>query len=406
MATGQVLMHRFYYSKSYVKHPMEITAMACLCLASKIEEAPRRTRDIINVFHHIKQIRAKKTISPVVLDPNYIHLKNQVIKAERRILKELGFCVHVQHPHKMIVMYLRFLRLEGNTGLLQYAWNAMNDALRTNVFVRFSPETVAAACIYLAARVKRVPMPNRPHWFTVFDMREQDLREIATAIMKLYTRAKPNAEQLERAIEELRARQQELRLKNKLLSGTNTPQGAGNFSPAVSHNNSPAEQRGASLVDSTGRETPNGAAAGSDPAADPLLPDSAKLNKENIASALAKRCDSSRSRSSNEDSDRRKLQSKSRRDRYRSHSRSPSNARRRHSSTPDRHRTKHKKDKERSRDKTRHRSVERGRSRSPLRSKSKHSSQSVGKRDRRGSPQQDRHKSSKKRSYDSNHKRR
>ena len=66
----------------------------------------------------------------------------------------------------------------------------MNDALRTNVFVRFSPETVAAACIYLAARVKRVPLPNRPNWFTVFGMREEDLRDIASSIMKLYTRAK------------------------------------------------------------------------------------------------------------------------------------------------------------------------------------------------------------------------
>jgi len=121
MATGQVLMHRFYYSKSYIKHPMEITTMACLCLASKIEEAPRRTRDVINVFHHIKQIRAKKNITPLVLDTNYINLKNQVIKAERRILKELGFCVHVQHPHKMIVMYLKFLGHETNKHLLQYA---------------------------------------------------------------------------------------------------------------------------------------------------------------------------------------------------------------------------------------------------------------------------------------------
>lgn len=66
----------------------------------------------------------------------------------------------------------------------------MNDALRTNVFVRFSPETVAAACIYLSARVKRVPLPSRPHWFTVFGMREEDLREIATAILRLYSRAK------------------------------------------------------------------------------------------------------------------------------------------------------------------------------------------------------------------------
>jgi len=36
-----------------------------------------------------------------MLDQNYINLKNQVIKAERRVLKELGFCVHVKHPHKV-----------------------------------------------------------------------------------------------------------------------------------------------------------------------------------------------------------------------------------------------------------------------------------------------------------------
>ncbi|KFM62811.1 Cyclin-L1, partial [Stegodyphus mimosarum] len=57
MATGQVLFQRFYYSKSFVRHTMEIVAMACITLASKIEEAPRRIRDVVNVFHHIKQVR-------------------------------------------------------------------------------------------------------------------------------------------------------------------------------------------------------------------------------------------------------------------------------------------------------------------------------------------------------------
>ena len=42
-----------------------------------------------------------RNISPLVLDQNYINLKNQVIKGERRVLKELGFCVHVKHPHKV-----------------------------------------------------------------------------------------------------------------------------------------------------------------------------------------------------------------------------------------------------------------------------------------------------------------
>ncbi|XP_058243222.1 cyclin-L1a isoform X4 [Hemibagrus wyckioides] len=122
MATGQVLFHRFFYSKSFVKHSFEIVAMACINLASKIEEAPRRIRDVINVFHHLRQIRGKRSASPLILDQNYINTKNQVIKAERRVLKELGFCVHVKHPHKIIVMYLQVLECEKNQTLVQTAW--------------------------------------------------------------------------------------------------------------------------------------------------------------------------------------------------------------------------------------------------------------------------------------------
>ena len=149
MATGCILFQRFYYAKSLVRIPFDIVAMSCICLASKIEEAPRKIRDIINVFSHIKQVRASKPILPVVLDQNYINLKNQIIKAERRVLKELGFCVHVKHPHKVgtfsvksksnlccyfnfnssslsyykiIVMYLKWLELDAKRELLQMSW--------------------------------------------------------------------------------------------------------------------------------------------------------------------------------------------------------------------------------------------------------------------------------------------
>ena len=116
MATGQVLFHRYFYSSSFVRRPMEITAMACTNLAAKIEENARRLRDVVNVFHHIKQVRSGKyvfvdrchflhrlfrTIRPLSIDQAYIDRKNEVIKAERRLLKELGFCVYVKHPHKV-----------------------------------------------------------------------------------------------------------------------------------------------------------------------------------------------------------------------------------------------------------------------------------------------------------------
>ncbi|XP_075135665.1 cyclin-L2 isoform X2 [Leptodactylus fuscus] len=124
MATGQVLFQRFFYSKSFVKHSMEHVSMACIHLASKIEEAPRRIRDVINVFHRLRQLRERQKPSPLVLDQDYVNMKNQIIKAERRVLKELGFCVHVKHPHKIIVMYLQVLECERNKHLVQTSWLA------------------------------------------------------------------------------------------------------------------------------------------------------------------------------------------------------------------------------------------------------------------------------------------
>ena len=156
MATGQVLFQRFYYSESFVKQGMEMTSMACIALASKIEEAPRRLRDVINVFNDLKQRRTGEATSPMLLDQTYISIKNQVIKAERRLLKVLGFCVHVKHPHKFVVSLLQVLGLNSDRELVQTSWNYMNDCLRTDVFCRHTADTIAVSCIYLSTRVLRV----------------------------------------------------------------------------------------------------------------------------------------------------------------------------------------------------------------------------------------------------------
>ncbi|XP_058457630.1 cyclin-L2-like [Malaya genurostris] len=221
MATGQVLFQRFFYSKSFVRHSMEATAMSCVCLASKIEEAPRRIRDVINVFHHIKQVRGQKPLVPMILDQHYINLKSQVIKAERRVLKELGFCVHVKHPHKLIVMYLKYLELEKHHNMMQMAWNFMNDSFRTDVFVRYQPETIACACIYLTARKQNIPLPSQPAWFLIFRVSEDDMLDVCYRIMALYKRTKANAETLEEAVDSLKKKYQDQKKKDR--SETNTP---------------------------------------------------------------------------------------------------------------------------------------------------------------------------------------
>ncbi|KAH9529688.1 Cyclin-L2 [Dermatophagoides farinae] len=221
MATGQVLFQRFYYSKSFVRQPMEITAMACVVLASKVEEAPRRIRDVINVFHNMKQIRLKQQTVPIILDENYIYLKNQVIKAERRILKELGFCVHVKHPHKFIVAVAQILKNESNVDLIQTAWSYMNDSLQTNVFVRYPPESIACACIHLSSRILKVSLPSQPLWYEMFNVDSESIDDICKSILMLYTRKPLDQEDLEMKVEQARLKLEAEKVKARALAQRN-----------------------------------------------------------------------------------------------------------------------------------------------------------------------------------------
>lgn len=156
----------------------------------------------------------------------YFKLKASIIKYERFVLKELGFCVHVKHIHKLIIAGLQILELEKNTRLVQKAWNCMNDALRTNVYVRFAPVTIACACIFLAARQLMIPLPQKPPWWTIFDVCFEDIEAICMEILALYKRPRVFMLDLEKKLtaikEEFSKKQIEIRevkLKKK-SSGT------------------------------------------------------------------------------------------------------------------------------------------------------------------------------------------
>ena len=43
-----------------------------------------------------------------------------------------------------------------NTELVQLSWNFMNDSLRSDVFMRYTPDQIGCACIWLSARIKKV----------------------------------------------------------------------------------------------------------------------------------------------------------------------------------------------------------------------------------------------------------
>jgi hypothetical protein len=66
----------------------------------------------------------------------------------------------------------------------------MSDALRTSVFVRYTPEAIACSCIYLSARQLSIPLPTSPSWYLVFDVQEEQIVDICESILDLYERPK------------------------------------------------------------------------------------------------------------------------------------------------------------------------------------------------------------------------
>ncbi|CAF3693687.1 unnamed protein product [Rotaria socialis] len=223
VATGQVLFHRYFYSSSFIRRRMEVVAMACTILAAKIEENARRVRDVVNVFHHIKQVRSGSIIQPLLIDQAYVDKKKEVINAEQRLLRELGFCVYVKHPHKMITMYLKVLEKEREKDLVQTSWNYMNDSLRTDIFLRFTPETIACACIDLAARTLQIPLPKNPPWYLIFGAKPEEVHYIMISIIRLYQHRPKSVEEIEKILNTFREKREDERKKLRPDFGSNSP---------------------------------------------------------------------------------------------------------------------------------------------------------------------------------------
>ncbi|CAH9143832.1 unnamed protein product [Cuscuta epithymum] len=185
MATGQVLFHRFYGKKSFARFNVKRVAASCVWLASKLEECPRKARQVLIVFHRLECRRENLPIEHLdTSSKKYLDLRADLIRAERHLLKEMGFICHVEHPHKFISNYIATLEMPDE--LRQEAWNLANDSLRTTLCVRFKSEVVACGVVYAAARRFQVPLPENPPWWKAFDADKAGIDEVCRVLAHLY----------------------------------------------------------------------------------------------------------------------------------------------------------------------------------------------------------------------------
>lgn len=93
---------------------MIIVATAALFIAAKVEESPRKVKDVMSVVDYVHKLKKANGRKPVpVLDINSFYFtdtRQEIFEAERYILKELGFATESlskNNIHKYVYFILR-----------------------------------------------------------------------------------------------------------------------------------------------------------------------------------------------------------------------------------------------------------------------------------------------------------
>ncbi|XP_045482965.1 cyclin-K [Harmonia axyridis] len=189
-ATGVVYFHRFYMFHSFRQFPRYVTACCCLFLAGKVEETPKKCKDII------------KTARGLLSDDKFATFggnpKEEVMTLERILLQTIKFDLQVEHPYSYLIKYAKSLKGDKVKlqKMVQMAWTFVNDSLCTTLALQWEPEIIAVALMYLAGKLSKFEVldwsgrtPRHLRWWDVFveDVTMDLLEDICHQVLDLYS---------------------------------------------------------------------------------------------------------------------------------------------------------------------------------------------------------------------------
>lgn len=189
--TAIVYMHRFYMYHPFTLFHRNAMATACLFLAAKNEEQPRKLEHVLKVSiiclhkqqgHNLHQIDNKSE--------NYLEQVQDLLKNEETLLKTLGFDTAIDHPHTHIVRCCHLVRASKDLAQTAY-FMASNSLHLTTMCVQYKPTIVACFCIHLACKWSKWElkdsMEGKPwFWYVDQSVTTELLEQLTTEFLTIF----------------------------------------------------------------------------------------------------------------------------------------------------------------------------------------------------------------------------
>jgi hypothetical protein len=148
-------------------------ATCCLFLAGKVEETPKKCKDLVKIAKQYLEKQNLKKHSDMFTEESV----KEIMIYERILLQTIKFDLQVDHPYGYLVKYAKSLKgdQEKIRSLVQMAWGFINDSYCTTLCLQWEPEIIAIALMYLSSKLSKLEITDwidkkdtNPNWWDQF----------------------------------------------------------------------------------------------------------------------------------------------------------------------------------------------------------------------------------------------
>lgn len=136
--------------------------MCCLFLAGKVEETPKKCRDLMRTAKQLLETRTGPGNWRQYADSFASEdTLRDILTYEKILLQTIKFDLQVEHPYAYLLKYAKSLKCkqpeqqEKLRPMVQMVWAFINDSYCTTLCLQWEPEIIAIALMYLSCKLNQ-----------------------------------------------------------------------------------------------------------------------------------------------------------------------------------------------------------------------------------------------------------